>query len=235
MKDNEDFMNEEPVKQMLSELGKQMHVSPEMILAYSRGVLSRDGRSKVDLHMKDCQECAEAFDLAKKFLTAEQEFDFKNIESEVDVQLSPRMKSKLKLMALLRSRKDQLVEVVAKSLLPEDSWFSIRPTVSIARNRHKYSTQIHGENTDELPVAAFSSGVGEQGKRDYEVVMKVMEFIDVIHDLLLERCKTQEVIQSELPACMNDALVMFDDLKLDEEAKNEISKVLSESLSTDGK
>lgn len=234
MNDIEDITNKESVRQMLSKLSNQMHPSPEMILAYARGILSQDGRAKIELHIKDCKECAEIFNIAKKSLQAK-DFGSQDVKSKSIVPISPEVAAKLKLVTMLNSKKDELVEKVAKLLLPKDSWVSIKPTIVIARSRHKYPAQVHKDNIDELPVAAFSSGVGEEGKRDYEVVMKAIEFIDLTHDLLLERCKIQEDIQSELPACMNDAIVMFDDLKLNEEAKNEILKVLSESLSTDGK
>jgi hypothetical protein len=232
MNDNENFMNKEPFKQILPELGKQIHMPPEMILAYARGVLSQDGRSKVASHIKGCNECDDVFNLAKKFLKAEQEFDSNNFESKSAVHLNSRVKSKLELAALLNSKKDELVEMVAKLLLLEDSWISIRPTIIVARNRHEHSARTHKENADELPVAAFSSGTGLEGKRDYDVVIRVIGFVDLVCDLLLERCKTMAEIKSELPVCVDNAIAVLDSVKLSEKSSIEILKVLSKHLST---
>lgn len=230
-----DTTNKEPIKQMLSKLSDQTHPSPEMVLAYARGALSQDGRSKIALHIKDCKECAEILTIAKESLRAEEDLLSQEAKSKSVVPISPQVAAKLKLVTTLNSKKDDLTEKVAKLLLPKDSWVSIKPTIVIARSRHKYPAQVHKDNIDELPVAAFSSGVGEEGRGDYEVVMNVINFIDIVHDLILERCKTVTDIKSELPACVDDAIIMLDGLKLDEEAKKEILKVLSKSLSTDEK
>jgi len=234
MNNIEDTTNNEPIKQMLSKLSNQTHPSPEMVLAYARGALSQDGLTKITLHIKDCKECAEILTIAKESLRAEEDLGSQEAKSKSVVPISPQVAAKLKLVAMLNSKKDELVEKMAKLLLPKESWFSIRPTIVIAKSRHKYSTRLHEEKRDELPIAAFSSGVGEEGRRDYEVVMKVMKFIDLVHELLLERCKTMADIKSELPAGVDDVITMFDDIKLDEEAKSEILKVLLESLSTNG-
>jgi len=232
MNDNENFMNKEPFKQILPELGKQMHMPPEMILAYARGVLSQDGRSKVASHIKDCKECTEVFNLANRFLKAEQEYDSEGLESKSAVHLSRRVKSKLELAVLLNSKKDELVEMVSKLLLPRKSWVSIQPAIIVAKNRHKHSARIHHEDEEELPVAAFSSGAGLEGKRDYDVVIRVIGFVDLVRDLLLERCKTMAEIKSELPVCVDNAIAVIDDVKLCRKSSTEILKVLSKHLST---
>jgi len=234
MNDIEKLMNKEPVKQALSKLGTQMHMSPEMILAYARGVLSKDGRSKVASHIEDCKECTEVFNLANRLLKAEQEFDSEDLESKSAVHLSPKVISKLELAALLNSKKDELAEMVAKLLLPENSWGSIRPTIIVVRNQHKHSARTHREDVNELPVAAFSSGTGLERKQDFEAVMKVMNFVDLVHDLLLEHCGDVTDIKSELPKCVNNASALLHGIKLNKKANSEILKALSESLSADG-
>ena len=235
MNNFKDTTNNEPIKQILSKLSNQTHPSPEMVLAYALGVLSQDGRSKIAIHIKDCKECAEILTIAKESLQAEKDSVSQSVKSKPVVPINPEFAAKLKLVAMLKSKKEELVEKVAKLLLPKESWGSIRPTIVIARSRHKYTTQVNKEDMGKLPVAAFSSGVGREGRRDYEMIMKIMDFIDLVHALLLDRCKSQEDIKSKLPACMDDAFSIFDGLKLNEEAKSDILKMLSESLSTDGK
>jgi len=232
MNDIEKFMNTEPVKQALSKLSTQMHVSHEMILAYARGVLSQDGHSKVASHIKDCKECAEVFNLANSFLKAELEFDSEDLEPKSTIHLSRKVKSELDLAVLLNTKKDQLVEMVSKLLLPENSWGSIRPTIIAARNQHKHSAQTHQDDIEEMPVAAFSSSAGFEGKRDYGMIIRVISFVDIVCDLLLERCETMAEIKSELATCVNNAIAVIDNVNLSEKSSAEILKVLSNHLST---
>ena len=169
-----------------------------------------------------------------RLLKAEQEFDSEDLESKSAVHLSPKVISKLELAALLNSKKDELAEMVAKLLLPENSWGSIRPTIIVVRNQHKHSARTHREDVNELPVAAFSSGTGLERKQDFEAVMKAMNFVDLVHDLLLEHCGDVTDIKSELPKCVNNASALLHGIKLNKKANSEILKALSESLSADG-
>ena len=225
--------NKEPIKQMFSKLSNQTHPSPEMVLAYARGVLSQDGRSKIAIHIKDCKECAEILTIAKESLQTEKDFVSQGVKFKHVVPLSPEITARFKLATLLNLKKDELVEKVAKILLPKESWDSIRSTIVISKSQHKDVPRSYKKSTDELPIAAFSSGAGVKGKQDYEVVIKIINFINLIRDLLLNQCKKQNDIESKLPICVDDAIEMLDDRRLYEEAKSKILKVLSESLPID--
>jgi hypothetical protein len=55
----------------------------------------------------------------------------------------------------------------------------------------------------------------------------------MVHELLLDRCKTVADIKVELPTCVDAAVSMFDKFILSEEDKKKILKMLSESLFPD--
>lgn len=231
MNDNEDFINKEPIKQMLSELGKHMHLPPETILAYAHGVLSQDGRSKVASHIKDCKECAEVFDFAKKFLKAEQEFDSEDLKSKSAVHLSPRVKSKLELVALLNSKKDELVKETAKLFLPQDSWTYIEAAVVTKRKSEKTSSCDAEEDMHNFPVST-STGLPEEQLSPEEkcaiLVEKIIDFVDFANELIIEQCEGIKDIEHKLAGCVDGAIVVLDALELDKQTMESIEKIFND-------
>jgi len=230
---NENMKNGSSIQEILGNLCKEMHPSSEMILAYVRSELSRENLSKIGKHIEGCNECAEILKLAKRTLDAEEGGAYQHTGSESVPPPSPRVAAKAKLASMLSARRDRLAEALAKLLLPQDSWYSIKPTIVVTLARQKFTDQILRDERGQLPAAAFSSGAGVDGTKDYETVVKVLDFVDLVHDFLLEQCETVADIESQLPICMDKAMVMLDDLNLDEETEREILKVLSEVLSAD--
>lgn len=227
-------MNKEFDQQILSQLAKQMHMSPEIILAHARGALSSDADTKVALHLKACGDCAKIHGIAKALLD-EKDSKPKDVGSKFPLKISSQIESKLKLAVTLNVKKDKLVEKVARLFIPKDSWLSIRPAIIAIRSWHKYPPQTLQENTAELPVAAFASNAGQKGKQNLDTIIKTMNYIDLIHDLLLERCKNIEDVKKELPGCMDAAISELKGIELNEKLRQQIIELFVKNLSSDGK
>ena len=230
---SEDSPTQEVIKQMLSELNESIHLSPEMILAYARRNLSPVGRSKVALHINNCQECSEVLELTKKFLEAEQEAESRGLESKTNVHLPSELKAKLKLITLLNSKRDVLIEEIAKLLLPEVSWILVKPTIIAAKRPHRSSSLIDQNSTNQLQAAAFSTSVSSAGKPDYDVIIEVMEFVDLLCEQLVEQCNTLADVETFLAKSASDAPATLGGIKISKKLSMKISDLLCEQLSID--
>lgn len=212
MNGNEDFMNKEPLKQMLSGLGKQMHMSSEMILAYARGILSQEGRSEVASHIEGCNECADLFDVAKKLLKAEKEADSERSESGSKIQLRPTTKSKIELIAMLNAKRPQLVDVMLNSFVPP------APEAIITDQQQFLSPSIVG--------STLADQIEGQHRRDD--VREIVNFILLVQYLIVEQCNDLKQMRQELPRCIDEAMVILHIAKHDEQARSKVTKMLSE-------
>lgn len=233
MPENENIKNKRSIEEILSNICEEMHPSSEMILAYARGDLSKEGLSKIGKHIDSCNECAEILNLAKITIDVEKEHVSQDAEAESIPLPSPRIAAKAKLASILSARRDRLVEAVAKLLLPKGSWISIKPTIIVVRARQNSDILERREGRNQLPAAAFSSGAGINGAKDYDTIIKVVDFVDLVHDLLLERCERVTDIKAQLPICVDKAMVILDDLNLDENTKCEISNIILQIFSED--
>ena len=231
--DNNNIMNSPEIRKMLSELKGKVHIPSELILADAMGELSTEGHLKVISHIKDCEECEKILQAVKKSLDHEVDID-EQMDAISNIPVEPKLGSKLKLAATVNSKRDEIAEKIALLLLSKDSWFCIRPAITVYRNWLKTSVETDVIESEELPVAAFSSG-GAEDREDFEVIINAVKFADYTCDLLVERCNSLEEVQQKLPEFAKDGIAMFDNLKLDEKARNGILEVLLENLSINGK
>lgn len=231
--DNDDIMNSPEIKKMLSGLKGKVHVPFELMVADAEGKLSSKGHSKVISHIKTCDECGKVFQVVKESLDYEVDID-EQMDTISTIPIEPKLGSKLKLAATVNSRRNEIAEKIARLLLSKDLWFCIKPAITVYRNWLKTSVETDVVESEELPVAAFS-GSSEENMETFEVIINAVKFADYTCDLLVERCSSLREVQQQLLEFAKDAMVMFDDLKLDEEAKTKILGVLSENLSADEK
>jgi hypothetical protein len=229
--DNDDIMNSPEIKKLLSELKGKVHIPFELILADAMGRLSTEGHSKVLSHMKTCSECRNIRQYIKEAMDGKESFDGQN-GFALNIPIGSVPQPKLKLVATVNSKRNKIAEETAKLFIPENSWFCIKPAITAYRNWLQSSTEADVAKTEELAVAAFTSGISDN-RKDFEKVISAVKFADFICDLLVEHCNNLNEIEQKMSESVDDGMAMFDDLKLDEKAKNEILKVLSESLSTD--
>jgi hypothetical protein len=203
-----------------------------MMLAYARNVLSPGASSKVQSHIGDCKACERTLYYAREILRVEQGSAPAATTFEVAVELSPQVKAKLELVALLHSKQERLTEAVAKLLLPQALWISIEPTIRALRDRSTAPT-MGADREDELPVAAFTSGASEQTRRICEKVANVADFVELLCELLVESCPGQRDIGRHLEACVAAATPLLGDLEAGEIRQHKVLGVLSECLSAD--
>lgn len=221
--------NNKNIERLLSELAEEIHIPFEVIVAEAKGDLSPESHQKVARHIKNCSVCQEMLKDVEKSFTQQDTLD--NSELSKNVPLDPRLSSKINLVAKVNSIRDELAERVAKLMLPEDSWFCIKPAISVYRKWLKQSQQFQTSKSEELPIAAFSGSADEEDD-SFEGVVSAVKFADYVCDSCLEQCENREDIEHNLSMITKDATLIFDSHKLNNVTKENILKKTKELFKT---
>jgi hypothetical protein len=236
MNEENDLPNNPLLTRAFSELKHQIPMAPEILLAYARGELTPETAAKVETHLKSCPEAAESFRLVQKFLeTTDPDQPSGDAETARPVSLPPKLKSKVELLAALYAKRDRIVENIAQKLLPEKSWAIIRPTIMVAKSLDAVPTTVPSTEPEALPLAAFSAEVSPEEKKDYEVVLQVLRFVDMVNELLVQRCNGIEDLERELPGCVQEAAQTLGKVTFDEDTRKMAIEVILENLRNDDK
>lgn len=203
---------------MYSELGQQMHLSTDLIIADLLDELSPQSRSKVAAHMAICRDCAEVRELAKKALAAEPMSDEENPAPMSPKILDAETRPRVELIAVLNAKRPILIDKMVKALAPETP-------EAITFDQRDYL----GVPTDDPASASQAHGQGRVGS-----VREVVNFVLLLQDLIAERCKDLAHLIRTLPECVDEAMVMLGVAGGSEQTKNKVIKVLSEVFSEGG-
>ncbi|MDD5133893.1 MAG: hypothetical protein PHP01_00600 [Phycisphaerae bacterium] len=228
MNDEQDFMNNELVRQIFSDMGEKTHFSHEMIMAWTQGRLSNEGADKVSKHIKVCRMCSDVYNIIKITETA----TVSTAEGSTP-PMSGELKAKLDFVCSLNIKKDELAEKVAKLFLAKESWPSIKPAIVVFRNWNKSNNIKSSEHETKLSAAAFASQVPPQKRKDYEQILNVINFVDDVQFLLAERCKSLDDLKNILPECIKELEASGTNLKLDDDIRLKIENIFLENLSKD--
>jgi hypothetical protein len=204
MTENENIDNR--LKEIFGNLDAEFHVSPEMMLADIDGKLSPEGHSKIQSHIKLCEECRMAYEIIETGVNGEQEYGDKIDTINKPLRMPEKVSAKLELLAVLNENKDHISEEIAKLFLPHDQWFIIRPIIRFINN-NKDKT-VFEEDTRELAAAAFTSY--DEGKKRLELknIEQCINFQNLVYENLLENatdihnCKT--VIENSIKASIHE-------------------------------
>ena len=156
MDNSDDIMNSPQIRDILSELKGDVHIPFEFILADAEGKLSSDGHSKVASHLNICHECNNIFKHAEDFQKHAKDSDEEG-GTPSSISINAALRQKLQLATTVNSKRDEVAKEIAQLLLPEDMWFSIKPSIVVYRNWLKSSVKIEVEEAEPLSVAAFSA------------------------------------------------------------------------------
>jgi hypothetical protein len=197
--------DEKEIMEMLSSLKDKMHIPDALILADAKGELSEKGHLIVQDHIQECKECAETFALAKESIAVEKEYDTVCREAVEVPPMSADLKAKTKLVALLNSKRDQIVEEIAKLFLPEEQWFVIKPVISASKHEIDTSVETDDVQVGRFKAAAFSKSTPGTDKV-FETIEKVIEYVGQVCDLLLEFCANEQDIENKLDAVLEKSI-----------------------------
>lgn len=229
MKNNDDIMNNPKIKKMLSDLKDKVHVPFELIVADAQGKLLPEGHSKIMLHINACKECSEVFQLVKESLASEEKTDEQG-GSGTNIPINLTFQPKLRLVATVNSKRDEIAEKTAKLLLPEESWFAVKPAIATYRNWLTTSIEKSGtEEREELAVAAFTGGAYEY-RKDLEAIISCVKFSDYVCDLLSERCGDLDEARQKLTVYVMNGADVFDDSEFHNIIKQKGSKVVEATI-----
>jgi hypothetical protein len=232
MSDGDNSKTRKTLEEALRELGDVVHVPPEVILAYADGRLASPARESIGKHLDKCDECQQVLRLARESMVSEKTTTGRQNDA---TGLAPEpIASKALLIAHIYGKRDDVVQEVARLLLPKELWFSIRPTVKTLRNwRKTTSHDDRGHDISELPAAAFAGGGGPEDKQAFETVLKVVDLVDGVCVRLSERCRCKADVATQLPGCVEDAVSQADRAQFVEADETEILNVLLGRLATD--
>ena len=220
--------NEKNLKQILSSLKGKTHIPDELIIADAKKELSEEGHSIVQSHLRECQKCVSVYSLAKESIVIEKEYDTVFREAVEAPPMSANLKSKAELVALLNSRKDQIVEEIAMLFLPEEQWFVIKKAITVIKNCQALDLSNHSEKTNKMLMAAFSSNTPRGYKQVLEIIEKSNEYTSIVFDKIVETCSSVNYIKLHLQSCVENVADLFVELR--EEDVQKIYKLLSKLL-----
>jgi len=225
MDENQDYMNNDSVKKVFSELAEKMHFSHEMILSWAQGRLSEEGAQKVSKHVKECKQCSEIYNIIRN--SESQAID----DTEESVPpMSGELKAKLDFVSRLNAQKDEITEKIAMLFLDRQAWPAIKPAILVIRKWDNSAVSGIPQQDNKLSVAAFA-GQSSAGKRkDYEQILNVVSFTDTVSTLLAEKCENVDDLKSELAECIMQAEDCNTKLQLTDEMRRRIEELFLENI-----
>jgi len=204
---SEDRENER-LDEALRGLGDYVHVPAEVILAYAEGRLALRRRESIAAHLERCHACEDILTLARKLMLS----TGAPIGGDASQgEAVPRaVASKARLIAQLSGSKNEVVDGIARMLLPQDLWFAVRPTIKAVRDWRRSPHLETDQGAVECAVAAFASSDNAHGKETVETIIKVVDFVDELYLYLSMRCGDVTDIPERLRACIRDAAFSID-------------------------
>jgi hypothetical protein len=219
---------------VLKELAKGSHPPVEMLQAYAREELNADSYKKVSGHLDACQECTALLSRINDMLKEEKDFVSHEPEANEKMTMPPAIAEKARLVATLNAVRDELVEDVAKVLLPQNAWHIITPILLVIANKDRFSSPTETRQiSDVLHKAAFAAGNNVKDKDKYEKVFVAIKLVDAVLLLLTERCESLKDIRLQLSDCVETALATQEHTELSDEDKRAILAILQEKLNID--
>ena len=219
---------------VLKELAQGSHPPVEMLQAYAREELNSESYKKVSEHLDACQECTELLSRINDMLKEEKGFVTHEPEINKKMTMPPAIAEKARLVAALNAVRDELVEDVAKVLLPQDAWHIITPILLVIANKDSFSSPTDaGQTPVVLHKAAFAAGNDVKDKDKYEKVFVAIKLVDTVLLLLTERCGSLKDVRLQLSDCVETALATQEHTELSDEDKKAILAILQEKLNID--
>lgn len=217
----DDFFDDQAVKQALAALKDTAHLSSEMIVAYASGILSPDGVSKVRSHLAVCNECSEILGIAKMALSREKVSEVQESACKPSA-VPPKVAAKVELVCFVNSKRDEITVRVARLFLAEEMWPSIRPVLAVVRKWQPDCDEDRKQEGKELSVAAFTAGTSPRAKENIDNILKTVDFVDIVCQLLIERSENTRDLGRELPRCVDEAMETLCRLSTDDKIKTQM-------------
>lgn len=212
-------------------LSETVHMSTEVLFAYADDNLSEDAASKVDLHLQECSECPKILRILKESDQIFEEAVSSNVSSRLPGAVPKEIELKADFVVILNNKEDELAEHAVKVLLPEVPSNSVLATITVVRNQDEYHSPDAEDAPGQLRDNAFSTPPPEDEYNNYELISEVVYFVELVKEMLIERCDSREDIKDELPDCIDDAVVMTGCLEFDSQFKRDIACVFTQLLS----
>ena len=233
MSNTDDVMNNKQVKDVISELCSQMHISAEFLLEYARGELSAETCKRIEPHLKECQDCREVLDLAKKSATWEEESDLQAAASELAPPLAPKIEAKFHLVAKVNAKRSKISKGIAQLLLPEDSWNSIQLIITAIEKWRDRPSVERLETQEEVLAAAFASEAGPIAREQYELISQAVDLTNLACDLAAENSRDLSELEQVLPECIAEAIYILKDVEPEEDLRRKLMAVFMQNLFKD--
>ncbi|MBN2590804.1 MAG: hypothetical protein JXA96_13150 [Sedimentisphaerales bacterium] len=217
--------NYESVENLIYSLKDHVHLSFSAISSYAENVLSEEGKAKVAEHIMQCRQCRQLYDDIKKEIEISDKIDAPE-DSASQSEMSNDLRLKAALVAKINSNRDEIAEEISKILLPEISWVMIPYAIKNIRNHSTEIGHYSPGQSNELTMAAFSSGTSK--RETYEIIVKAMHLADTICDLLTEHCSNLEEVKTRIRECVNDAIEFTENIEIDNNLRQLIINVAQE-------
>jgi len=199
---------------VFSELGQQMHLSTDLIIADLLNELSPESHSKIASHLAACRDCTEAYALAKKALASEPESDEESPEPKLPKTLDAETRRRVEFIAMLNAKKASLIDRMVKSFAPqtlEAMTFDQRDYLGV-------------------PVADPTLAGPLENHRRTDTVREIINFISLLQDLIMEQCKGMGQLRHTLPEYVDEAMASLQMIAHDEQTRNKVTRVLADVL-----
>ena len=215
--------------QQISDL---IHPPVEVLWQYAQSALNTHSQSKILTHVDNCQQCKAIVAAASKFLREEANDSVDETpELRDQLSMSTRLRLKRDLVTRVLTKKDGLVEGVAKSLLPQDAWFVIKPITAMSRSNKSRASSDPSKESPPISAAAFSSDSSHVQIEWYRIVDASMMLINTVCDLLIERCDQIQDLRETLVVCTHQVMSLSDTRRIASMInEQDIYKVLSRVL-----
>jgi len=216
---------------VLKELAQGSHPPVEMLQAYAREELNSESHKKVSEHLDACQECTELLSRINDMLKEEKDFVAHGPEKDKSVAVPPILAAKARLVAAINAGKDKMVEEIAQTLLPKSDWNMIGPAILVMKNQDQF---IPTQTRDDmfLAKAAFGADLSEEEKERYEKILSVIRLVEIVTDLLQQRCDDDNSLEQQLPQCLAEGLDMIGlNIKLTQQETSRIKGIIYKYLS----
>ena len=131
---------------------------------------------------------------------------------------------------MFNTSKDESAEGIAKLLLATESHYVVKPTITAIANWRSETSLESRQNNDRLRAAAFSSDSDDDEGGAIGIVVAIVEFVETVYDMLLERCNTISELARDIENCVSNAIVVCERPELVENVKQEITHLFLKVL-----
>lgn len=228
----DNHINDEVIQELLKDISGEFHLSPEMILAFVDGRLSKGTNHKIQKHLDECSECGSMYEIIRKTARAEKDFEKETLSTPESVEMPQRVSNKVELYEVLSQNKDIISEEIAKLFLPEKKWFMVKLVIASYRNAQKSGYDPSQVNScNELPIAAFS-GQSEESEvdNDFQKIVNSVTFADYVCETLIESCCRKDEIRENIPTILSNGMVYLDKIETGQGVKDRIFDIVKRLL-----